>query len=74
MIGDAVVITNSTGALMITPPVTRGTQAFDEWVQPCRHWDHPETKRRMHNLICASGLIDKLKPVPPREATEAELC
>lgn len=59
---------------MITPPVTRGTQAFDEWVQPCRHWDHPETKRRMHNLICASGLIDKLKPVPPREATEAELC
>jgi acetoin utilization deacetylase AcuC-like enzyme len=42
-------------------------------IQPARHVEHEETKRRLHNLISVSGLADHLKPVPPRPATVAEL-
>ncbi|CAM9898010.1 unnamed protein product [Sphacelaria rigidula] len=43
-------------------------------MQPCRHWEHPETKRRLHNLISASGMLEQLDIVQPRQATEEELC
>ncbi|CAM9613101.1 unnamed protein product, partial [Choristocarpus tenellus] len=48
--------------------------SYDRWVQPCRHWEHPDTERRLHNLVVASGLLEKLLTVPPRFATMEELC
>ena len=42
-------------------------------IQPSRHVEHSETKRRMHNLIAVSGLMDHLKLLVPRQATIAEL-
>lgn len=43
------------------------------WIEPTRHWENVETKRRLHNLVNASGLIDHLVPIKPRAATEDEL-
>jgi hypothetical protein len=37
-----------------------GTLSFDKWVQPSEHWENPDTKRRFHGLLNASGLLDKL--------------
>ncbi|CAM9328882.1 unnamed protein product [Discosporangium mesarthrocarpum] len=51
-----------------------GDLCYDRWMQPCRHWEHADTKRRLHNLITASGLLGKLRHVSPRPATEDELC
>ena len=44
-----------------------------EGVQPDRTFEHPETKRRLRNLIEVSGLLDVLTPIEPRLATEEEL-
>eukprot|EP00775_Hariotina_reticulata_P006585 gene6585-6813_t len=44
-----------------------------EFVQPARYAEHSETKRRLHNLVNVSGLIDQLKLLRPRPATVAEL-
>lgn len=37
------------------------------------HAEAPETKRRFRNLVDASGLLDRLVPLRPRPATDAEL-
>jgi acetoin utilization deacetylase AcuC-like enzyme len=37
------------------------------------HVAHPDTKRRMHELICVSGLIDHLTRISGREATREEI-
>ena len=45
--------------------------AMDEkipFVEPCRHWEHAATKRRIHTMLCTSGLIDKLRVLKPAEA------
>ena len=42
-------------------------------VQPTRHVEHSETKRRLHNLLAVSGLLDALTVVPARAATLEEL-
>ncbi|KIY94045.1 histone deacetylase [Monoraphidium neglectum] len=42
-------------------------------IQPARHVEHSETKRRMHNLIAVSGLMEQLKLLAPRQATIDEL-
>lgn len=42
-------------------------------LQPGMHNEHPETKRRFKNLLDASGFIDKLHLIKPREATEEEI-
>ena len=42
-------------------------------IQPLPHLANPDTKRRMHELICVSGLADQLHRVKAREATAAEL-
>lgn len=41
--------------------------------QPYMHFENAETKRRMHELIVVSGLIDRLTRIAPRPATEAEV-
>ncbi|WP_131740541.1 class II histone deacetylase [Actinomadura roseirufa] len=42
-------------------------------LEPLRHPDHPDTKRRFRNLVEVSGLLERLVPLTPRPATEAEL-
>jgi acetoin utilization deacetylase AcuC-like enzyme len=37
------------------------------------HVAHPDTKRRLHELVCVSGLIDHLTRVAPRAATTEQL-
>jgi len=42
-------------------------------VQPGEHVEHPETKRRLRNLLDASGLLRQLTLLEPRPATDAEI-
>ena len=41
--------------------------------QPSPHWDTPESKRRIKNLLDASGLTDALVPIRPAPATRDDL-
>ena len=36
-----------------------GKYTWSEWIQPTRHFESPESKRRLHNLLDVSGLLDK---------------
>ena len=42
-------------------------------IQPFQHFENAETKRRLHELVVVSGLIDRLTPVRPRKATDEEI-
>ena len=42
-------------------------------LQPYRNYEHAETKKRIHELVVVSGLIDELIKIAPRKATENEL-
>ncbi|MGA0113736.1 MAG: class II histone deacetylase, partial [Candidatus Nanopelagicaceae bacterium] len=42
-------------------------------LQPYMNYENAETKKRIHELIVVSGLIDHLTRVPARKASEAEL-
>ena len=42
-------------------------------VQPGDHYEHPETKRRLRNLLEVSGLLDKLVQIPPEAASIEQL-
>ena len=42
-------------------------------LQPFMHMENAETKRRIHELIVVSGLIDRLERVRPRHASEEEI-
>lgn len=42
-------------------------------VQPYIHFENAETKRRMHELIVVSGLIDRLTRIAPRPATDEDI-
>ncbi len=42
-------------------------------VQPGAHYEHPDTKRRTHELLEVSGLLDHLVRITPRPATELEV-
>ncbi|RHY42463.1 hypothetical protein DYB34_012181 [Aphanomyces astaci] len=46
---------------------------LSEHTQPFAPWESPETKRRFHGLLAATGLLDKLQVVRARRATQAEL-
>jgi acetoin utilization deacetylase AcuC-like enzyme len=37
------------------------------------HVAHPDTKRRLHELVAVSGLIDHLERIEPRHATDDEI-
>ena len=44
-------------------------------LQPITHHvAHPDTKRRMHELICVSGLIDHLTRIDPRKPPTRRSC
>ena len=42
-------------------------------IEPDEHFENPDTKRRMKNLLDLSGLTDELVRLDPRMATEDEL-
>ncbi|WP_158891009.1 class II histone deacetylase [Amycolatopsis anabasis] len=42
-------------------------------VQPLRHFENADTKRRIHELVVVSGLIDELVRIPARPATQEEI-
>ncbi len=44
------------------------------WLEPHIHAESPDTKRRLKNLLDASGLTEQLVALPPRPATVQELC
>ena len=44
------------------------------WLEPGEHAESPATKRRLKNLLDATGLSDGLVMLAPREATVDELC
>jgi len=43
------------------------------WLEPGVHSENPATKRRLKNLLDATGLTDGLHPLAPRAATQEEL-
>ncbi len=42
-------------------------------IQPFQHFENAETKRRIHELVAVSGLIDRLTRIAPRKATDEEI-
>jgi acetoin utilization deacetylase AcuC-like enzyme len=42
-------------------------------LQPFVHLENAETKRRLHELVVVSGLVDHLVRIPTREATDEEI-
>ncbi|MGW5052603.1 class II histone deacetylase [Actinokineospora sp. NPDC004072] len=42
-------------------------------LQPFHHFENPEPKRRSHELVVVSGLIDRLTRLAPRQATDEEI-
>jgi len=44
------------------------------WLEPHVHAESPDTKRRLKNLLDASGLTEQLVALAPRPATIDELC
>lgn len=42
-------------------------------IQPGTHVENPEPKRRFHNLLDFSGVLDTLRSIEPRQATREEL-
>ena len=42
-------------------------------LQPFGHMENAETKRRIHELVVVSGLIDQLVRITPRPATDEEI-
>lgn len=50
------------------------SSAYSPLVQPFRHWESPETKRRLHALLAVSGLLAKLRVLPGvAPASQAQL-
>jgi acetoin utilization deacetylase AcuC-like enzyme len=42
-------------------------------IEPGRHAENPDTKRRFRNLLEVSGILEQLTPIKPRMATEEEI-
>jgi acetoin utilization deacetylase AcuC-like enzyme len=50
-----------------------GNSAASPYAQPDRHYEHPDSKRRVLSLLDVSGLLEQLLRVAPREASFDEL-
>ena len=50
-----------------------GFAAANRYVQPDRHPESPDTKRRLLSLLDVSGLLRRLARIGPRPATRAEI-
>lgn len=45
----------------------------NEFIQPYRHYEAPEAKRRIRNLLEVSGLLEKLMPIAALEPADEDL-
>jgi acetoin utilization deacetylase AcuC-like enzyme len=50
-----------------------GLLASGGWLEPLAHVESPASKRRLHSLVSASGLLDELVALRAREADSDEL-
>lgn len=50
-----------------------GSLKSTKWIEPTEYWENPATKRRLHNLLAVSGVLDQLTTVRARRATEEEI-
>lgn len=50
-----------------------GSITWSKWIEPGQHWENVETKRRIHSLLTATGMVDNLKAVKSRHATREEI-
>ena len=41
--------------------------------EPVKHWESPETKRRLHTLLSISGILDQTTLLRARQATKDEI-
>jgi acetoin utilization deacetylase AcuC-like enzyme len=48
-------------------------QSLKKGIEPARHWESADTKRRVHSLIAVSGLLESLHQLQPRRATPEEI-
>lgn len=46
---------------------------YSELVEPFKHWEAPETKRRLHSLLSVAGLVDGMVMLKPRMVTTAQV-
>lgn len=44
-----------------------------EYTEPTEHWENSFSKRRFHNLLAVSGLLEKLVPIKARAANKGEI-
>jgi acetoin utilization deacetylase AcuC-like enzyme len=54
-------------------PSARQSAAVARWLEPVEPFENPATKRRIGNLVNASGLLGELMPVAARPASREEL-
>ena len=56
---------------------TGRTRAFDpvlrRWMQAWEHWENPDTKRRLNNLLEVSDFSEQLVQLKPRSANEEQV-
>ena len=50
-----------------------GSIGGSKWIEPSEFWENADTKRRIHNLLAVSGLLDSLIPVRARLASREEI-
>ena len=50
-----------------------GSIAWSKFVEPGEAWENPHTKRRIHNLLCTTGMINNLRQIKGRYATRDEI-
>lgn len=50
-----------------------GSISFSKWVEPGEHWENADSKRRLHGILAASGLLDKLIHIKARHATRDDI-
>ena len=51
-----------------------GVISYSEWLEPGEAWENVHTKRRIHNLLNISNMIDHLVHIKARIATKEEIC
>ena len=44
-----------------------------KWVEQLEHWEHPDTKRRFHNLVEVSNFSEHLVPLKPAPANDEQI-
>ena len=50
-----------------------GSMRWTRWVEPGQPWENPDTKRRFHNLLSVTGMLENMKQIKARCATKDEV-